>query len=203
MVRVRRRAQKLAAKGLPSPRFGYKLVPEECTGWIKPRAARRRAGRSSVDGPPRSIRWVEVVFGASPPRQRIVGRRADVSIRTHRPRMGWAGNRVSPQITAAPRFPVGSRVLMKPTDPKGKKKGMMVDCDGVVISVQEQQQSTRASCGGACRCSGPAGSRPGRRRRICDGTPRPRSGSPQGVRRPRGSSPTDVVVGKGDLGAPS
>ena len=63
--------------------------------------------------------------------------RADVSIRTHRPRMGWAGNRVSPQITAAPRFPVGSRVLLKPADPKGRKKGMMVDCDGVVISVQE------------------------------------------------------------------
>ena len=121
LVHVRRRTQKLAAKGLPSPRFGYKLVPEECTGWIKPRAARRRAGRSSVDGPPRSIRWVEVVFGASPPRQRIVGRRADVSIRTHRPTMGWAGNRVSPQITAAPRFPVGSRVLLKPADPKGRK----------------------------------------------------------------------------------
>ena len=49
--------------------------------------------------------------------------------------MGWAGNRVSPQITAAPRFPVGSRVLLKPADPKGRKKGMMVDCDGVVISV--------------------------------------------------------------------
>ena len=51
--------------------------------------------------------------------------------------MGWAGNRVSPQITATPRFPVGSRVLLKPADPKGRKKGMMVDCDGVVISVQE------------------------------------------------------------------
>ena len=51
--------------------------------------------------------------------------------------MGWAGNRVSPQITAAPRFPVGSRVLLSPADPKGRKKGMMVDCDGVVISVQE------------------------------------------------------------------
>ena len=52
--------------------------------------------------------------------------------------MGWAGNRVSPQITAAPRFPVGSRVLLKPADPKGRKKGMMVDCDGVVISVWPQ-----------------------------------------------------------------
>ena len=51
--------------------------------------------------------------------------------------MGWAGNRVSPQITAAPRFPVGSRVLLKPADPKGRKKGMFVDCAGVVISVQE------------------------------------------------------------------
>ena len=51
--------------------------------------------------------------------------------------MGWAGNRVSPQITAMPRFPVGSRVLLKPADPKGRKKGMVVDCDGVVISVQE------------------------------------------------------------------
>ena len=52
--------------------------------------------------------------------------------------MGWAGNRVSPQITATPRFPVGSRVLLKPADPKGRKKGMMVDCDGVVISVWPQ-----------------------------------------------------------------
>ena len=51
--------------------------------------------------------------------------------------MGWAGNRVSPQITATPRFPVGSRVLLKPADPKGRKKGMLVDCDGVVVSVQE------------------------------------------------------------------
>jgi hypothetical protein len=101
LVHVRRRAQKLAAKGLPGPIYLYKEV---CWGARTPRATRRRAG---------------------------------TRIRTHRPTMGWAGNRVSPQITAAPRFPVGSRVLMKPTDPKGKKKGMMVDCDGVVISVQE------------------------------------------------------------------
>ena len=51
--------------------------------------------------------------------------------------MGWAGNRVAPQITATPRFPVGSRVLLKPADPKGRKKGMVVDCAGVVVSVQE------------------------------------------------------------------
>ena len=57
--------------------------------------------------------------------------------RSDRSEMGWAGNRVSPQITATPRFPVGSRVLLKPADPKGRKKGMVVDCDGVVISVQE------------------------------------------------------------------
>ncbi len=68
---------------------------------------------------------------------RATRRRAGTRIRTQRPRMGWAGNRVAPQITAAPRFPVGSRVLLKPADPKGRKKGMFVDCAGVVISVQE------------------------------------------------------------------
>ena len=82
--------QKLAAKGLPVPRYRY----------IEVRFGRRRADQARA--------------------------------------MGWAGNRVSPQITATPLFPVGSRVLMKPTDPKGKKKGMMVDCDGVVISVWPQ-----------------------------------------------------------------
>ena len=100
-----RRTQKLAAKGLPAPRY----------------------------------RYVEVRFGARSKRQastapvlpRAPHRRADRSA------MGWAGNRVSPQITATPRFPVGSRVLLKPADPKGRKKGMVVDCAGVVVSVQE------------------------------------------------------------------
>ena len=99
------RTQKLAAKGLPAPRY----------------------------------RYIEVRFGACPKRQastvpvlpRAPRRRADRSA------MGWAGNRVSPQITATPRFPVGSRVLLKPADPKGRKKGMVVDCAGVVVSVQE------------------------------------------------------------------
>ena len=99
------RTQKLAAKGLPAPRY----------------------------------RYVEVRFGARSKRQastapvlpRAPHRRADRSA------MGWAGNRVSPQITATPRFPVGSRVLLKPADPKGRKKGMVVDCAGVVVSVQE------------------------------------------------------------------
>jgi hypothetical protein len=89
LVHVRRRTQKLAAKGLPVPRYRY----------IEVRFGRRRADQARA--------------------------------------MGWAGNRVSPQITAAPRFPVGSRVLLSPADPKGRKKGMMVGCDGVVISVQE------------------------------------------------------------------
>ena len=104
LVHVRRRTQKLAAKGLPVPRyryievrFGARKKRQASTGL--PRATRRRAGQARA--------------------------------------MGWAGNRVSPQITATPRFPVGSRVLLKPADPKGRKKGMMVDCDGVVISVQE------------------------------------------------------------------
>ena len=105
LVHVRRRTQKLAAKGLPAPRY----------------------------------RYVEVRFGARSKRQastapvlpRAPHRRADRSA------MGWAGNRVSPQITATPRFPVGSRVLLKPADPKGRKKGMVVDCAGVVVSVQE------------------------------------------------------------------
>ena len=105
MVHVRRRTQKLAAKGLPVPRyryievrFGARKKRQASTGL--PRATRRRAGQARA--------------------------------------MGWAGNRVSPQITATPRFPVGSRVLLKPADPKGRKKGMMVDCDGVVISVWPQ-----------------------------------------------------------------
>ena len=104
LVHVRRRTQKLAAKGLPVPRyryievrFGARKKRQASTGL--PRATRRRAGQARA--------------------------------------MGWAGNRVSPQITATPRFPVGSRVLLKPADPKGRKKGMVVDCAGVVISVQE------------------------------------------------------------------
>ena len=97
---------KLAAKGLPAPRYRYIEVRfgacpkrQASTVPVLPRAPRRRAGQARA--------------------------------------MGWAGNRVSPQITATPRFPVGSRVLLKPADPKGRKKGMVVDCDGVVISVQE------------------------------------------------------------------
>ena len=84
--------------------------------------------------------YIEVRFGARTKRQastapllpRATRRRAGQARA-----MGWAGNRVSPQITAAPRFPVGSRVLLKPADPKGRKKGMVVDCAGVVVSVQE------------------------------------------------------------------
>ena len=107
----RRCPQKLAAKGLPVPRY----------------------------------RYIEVRFGARTKRQastapvlpRATRRRAGTRIRAQRSEMGWAGNRVSPQITATPRFPVGSRVLLKPADPKGRKKGMVVDCAGVVVSVQE------------------------------------------------------------------
>ena len=102
----RRRAQKLAARGLPAPRYRYIEVRfgacpkrQASTVPVLPRAPRRRAGQARA--------------------------------------MGWAGNRVSPQITATPRFPVGSRVLLKPADPKGRKKGMVVDCAGVVVSVQE------------------------------------------------------------------
>ena len=99
--------------------------------------ARKLADNKGLPAP--RYRYVEVRFGArskhqastAPVLPRAPHRRADRSA------MGWAGNRVSPQITATPRFPVGSRVLLKPADPKGRKKGMVVDCAGVVVSVQE------------------------------------------------------------------
>ena len=96
-------------------------------------AHRRRPQKLAAKGLPGRRYYIEVRFGARTavlpraPRRRAGQARA----------MGWAGNRVSPQITAAPRFPVGSRVLLKPADPKGRKKGMVVDCAGVVVSVQE------------------------------------------------------------------
>ena len=83
--------------------------------------------------------------------------------------MGWAGNRVSPQITATPRFPVGSRVLLKPADPKGRKKGMFVDCAGVVISVQETttKYALRKLWRGGAGAAGLRLLRQDRWRRIC------------------------------------